>query len=234
MTRDKDRKRIIRTRMMETGEAYTTARQHVLARSARAARPVTPARRRLPDDHETLAGKTDATMVRKTGHPWAEWVRLLDADGAASMTHRDVARMVHEKHGVDGWWAQTVTVGYERLTGQRQRGQRMDGAFEVSKSKTFDVPVEQLFDACVDDRARARWIKGVATKVRTATNAKSMRLQWPDGAIVAFWFQAKGNERSTLALAHTKLTSKAAAEHAKTEWTARLTALARMLTGERR
>ena len=32
MTRDKDRKRIIRTRMGKTGESYTAARAHVLSR----------------------------------------------------------------------------------------------------------------------------------------------------------------------------------------------------------
>jgi hypothetical protein len=32
MTRDKDRKRIIRNRMKSTGESYTTARRHVVAR----------------------------------------------------------------------------------------------------------------------------------------------------------------------------------------------------------
>ena len=32
MTRDKDRKRIIRSRMKKTGESYTAARAHVLAK----------------------------------------------------------------------------------------------------------------------------------------------------------------------------------------------------------
>ena len=33
MTRDKDRKRIVRDRMKKTGESYTAARIHVLAKA---------------------------------------------------------------------------------------------------------------------------------------------------------------------------------------------------------
>jgi hypothetical protein len=234
MTRDKDRKRIIRKRMETTGEAYTTARRHVVARTAKAS--PRPAAERIPSrgvDRGAVAGKSDDTIKRQTGHDWQDWVRLLDGEGAASMPHRDIARLVHEKYGVGDWWSQTVTVGYERLKGLRERGQRMDGAYEVSKSKTFNVPVASLFGAWADDTLRRRWLGGIDTTIRTATPPKSMRLQWPDGTIVAVWFASKGNAKSTVALAHTKLTSKAAMDKAKTDWSARLDALSRLVTSDR-
>jgi len=59
-------------------------------------------------------------------------VRLLDADNAAALPHREIAALVHEKHGVGSWWTQMVTVGYERLKGLRDRGQQRSGAYEVS------------------------------------------------------------------------------------------------------
>ena len=235
MTRDKDRKRIIRNRMKTTGESYTTARSHVVARAAKGSpRPAVTSRRQPSVDHAVIAGMSDDKIQRQTGHTWAEWIRLLDHEGAAMMVHRDIARLVHDKYGVADWWSQTVTVGYERLKGRRERGQRLNGAYEVSKSKTFNVPVGRLFDACADDTARRRWLDGINASVRTATAPKSMRLQWPDGTIVALWFIAKGATKSSLALAHTKLTSATAMEKTKTEWSARLDALARVLAGESR
>ena len=73
---------------------------------------------------------TDAAIAAKTGRTWRQWVDALDADGAASMTHRDIAAMVHAKHHVGDWWAQTVTVGYERVKGLRERGQRRNGTVQ--------------------------------------------------------------------------------------------------------
>jgi hypothetical protein len=235
MTRDKDRKRIIRNRMKATGESYTTARRHVVARATKRSSPPATTTVHAPvRDHAQVAGMSDDKIKRQTGHDWPEWVRLLDAEGAATMAHRDVARIVHDKYGVADWWSQTVTVGYERLKGRRQRGQRMDGAFEVSKSKTFAVPVTTLFDAFADAAQRRRWLPGVDATIRTATSPKSMRLQWPDGTIVALWFTTKGAKKSNVALAHTKLTSRGALEQTRSDWGARLDALGRLLAGDGR
>ena len=150
------------------------------------------------------------------------------------MAHGDVARLVHDKFAVRDWWSQTVTVGYERLKGRRQRGQRMSGAFEASKSKTFNAPAKRLIDAWADDSKRRRWLRDVDATVRTATSPKSMRLQWPDGTIVAVWFTSKGDGKSNVALAHTKLASKAALEKAKADWGTRLDLLAKLLATDSR
>jgi hypothetical protein len=222
MPRDKDRKRIIRRRMKKTGESYTAAREHVLSK-AEEKRPSAP---RV--DHAALAGMGDDKIAAKTGRTWQEWVRVLDSDDAMAMSHRDIAALVHGKHGVDDWWSQTVTVGYERIKGLREKGQRRSGHYEVTKSKTFDVPVSVLFEAWADDDARRRWLDNVETNVRTATAPKSIRLQWPDGTIVAAGFTAKGGSRSMVALAHTKLSDRASSDKAKKYWTARLDALAAM------
>jgi hypothetical protein len=54
---------------------------------------------------------------------------------------------VREKYKIPGWWSQTVAVGYERIKGLRAIGQRMDGSFEASKSRTFAVPLARLYGA---------------------------------------------------------------------------------------
>ena len=224
MTRDKDRKRIIRDRMSKTGESYTTARTQVISRTTKPAPPPAP---RV--DYAQLAGMKDDVVAAKTGRSWREWTGVLDADGAAAMTHRDIAALLHRKHRVADWWAQTVTVGYERIKGLRERGQRRNGDYEASKSKTFNVPVSVLFEAWVDNALRRRWLDGVDTTVRTATAPKSVRLQWPDGTVVVAGFTAKSGSKSSVGLAHTKLRDKGAAEKARKLWTDRLNALAAIL-----
>jgi hypothetical protein len=220
MPRDKDRKRIIRNRMKKTGETYTTARAHVISKP-KLNQP--PARAM---DHAALAGISDDAIAAKTGRTWRQWMRVLDADDAAAMRHRDIAALVHQKHGIGDWWAQTVTVGYERIKGLRDRGQRRDGAYEVGKTRTFSVPVNTLFEAWAENAMRRQWLDTVEVGVRTATRPKSIRLQWPDGTIVVVGFTPKGNAKSAASLVHTKLRDRAAADKAKGYWSDRLDALA--------
>jgi hypothetical protein len=226
MPRDKDRKRIIRNRMKKTGESYTAARANLLSTP----RVKQPAARSV--NHAALAGKSDETIAAKTGRTWHEWVRMLDDEGAAAMPHGKIATLVNEKYAVDGWWAQTVTVGYERIKGLREIGQRRSGEYEASKSRTFSVPVKALFEAWADDATRRRWIGGVDATVRTAKAPKTMRLQWPDGTIVVVGFMPKGAAKSAVAIAHTKLRDKAASAKAKEYWGDRLDALASLLAKE--
>ena len=242
MPQNKDLKRLVRARMKKTGEAYTTARAHLTKKSkAITSRAEAVAARATPSaakatDYAALAGMSDAKIKEKTGCTWERWVHALDRKGAEKMSHREIAAIVNEKYKVDGWWSQTVTVGYERIKGLRARGQRRDGSYEAGKSRTFNVPVTTLFDAWADPAVRRRWLDGEGGKVRTATAPKSMRLDWADGGIIAVGFMAKGKSKSSVALAHTKLPDRETAERLKKYWAERLGALGKVLTekpGER-
>jgi hypothetical protein len=146
------------------------------------------------------------------------------------MSHRDIAALVSKKYKTDNWWAQTVTVGYERIKGLRARGQRRDGTYEATKSRTFDVPVATLFEAWADASVRQRWLDGESVKVRTATAPKSMRLGWSDGSIIAIGFEAKGKSKSSVAVQHTKLPDKETADRLKHYWSDRLDTLGETLS----
>ena len=81
------------------------------------------------------AGMSDGAVKAATGRDWPEWRRILDSEGAAELSHPDIVRLVSRK-GIGSWWCQMVAVGYERLTGKRALGQRCDGAFAASASRT--------------------------------------------------------------------------------------------------
>jgi hypothetical protein len=220
MPRDKDLKRLVRNRMKKTGESYTTARAHIVNKSvAKAPAP----------DYAALAGKSDELVATKTGYTWERWVHTLDELGAATMPHGEIAALVHEKFNVDSWWSQTVTVGYERIKGLRQKGQLRSGLFEISKTRTFSVPVAELFDACADEQLRRRWLTDADPVVRTARRPVSLRLGWGDGTIVVLGFTEKAGEKSAIAIQHTKLPDRATADRLKEYWSGRLDALAELL-----
>jgi len=223
MPANKDFKRLVRGRMQKTGESYTAARSHLLEhKPAAAAAPAVV-------DYAKLAGKSDAILKERTGCTWERWVKALDHKQAHTWPHREIAKYVHEKYKIPGWWAQTVTVGYERIKGLRAIGQRRDGSFEASKSKTFPVPLARLYGAFHDARTRARWLPGVDLTVRTATRDKSLRITWPDRTSVEVGFIRKGADRSQVAVQHGKLADRAAVTRIKQYWAERLSALEEVL-----
>lgn len=275
MTEDRDFKRRVRARMEKTGEAYTTARVRLLARTDEplrvddtesgpqpspkdqvptppslapappappapvlapapvpASAPPPPPPPLLPPDHESLTGVAEGTLQSATGHGWAHWVGLLDAHGARTLPHVDIARHVREAQGVDPWWAQTITVGYERIRGLRAPGQRRDGSWEVGRTRTLPVSVERLFDAFHDASQRHRWLGVEGLTLRSATPGKVVRLVWPDGSVAEAGFASKGGDRSTVSVQHRKLPDGERAGAMKAAWTEALDRLAAWLEAE--
>jgi hypothetical protein len=238
MPQQKDFKRLVRARMKKTGEAYTAARAQLIRKpkpssAPRVARPSVTVSKLVsapdPKEFAAIAGMSDEKLKEKTGCTWKRWVGALDRYGADKMSHTEIARLVNEKYKTDGWWSQTVAVGYERIKGLRTRGQQRNGTFQISKSRTYNVPVAALFDAWTDARARQRWLKESGVRVRKATAHKSIRLGWPDGGIVAVGFFAKGKSKSSVAIEHTKLPDRATGERLKQEWSDRFDALREVL-----
>lgn len=223
MPTHKDFKRLIRGRMQKTGESYTAARAQLLQKR-HDLRLVAYAK---------LAGMSDASVKAKTGCTWERWVRALDRVHAHGWPHRKIVSYVHATYKTPDWWAQMVTVGYERIRGLRAIGQRRDGSFRASRSKTFPVPVSRLFRAFNDARTRRHWLPGVALTIRTAIADKSARVTWKDGTSVEAYFLPKGEAKSQLAVQHVKLPSKEAAAQMRQYWGERLDALVGVLTGSR-
>jgi hypothetical protein len=235
MTAEKDLKRLVRARMKKTGEAYTTALAQIQPKTkSRATRPAAAAIAPTMvqpslKEYAALAGMSDAAIKAKTGCAWDKWVKSLDYHGAARMSHREIAELVSEKYKVPAWWTQTVTVGYERIKGLRARGQRRDGSFEASKSRTFGVPVQVLFNAFADANARKQWLNEPGLTIRTASSPKSIRIGWSDGSIIAIGFMAKGDSKSSVAVQHAKLPDRETAERLKIFWSEKLDALGGVL-----
>src|SRR5574341_1311314 len=152
----------------------------------------------------------DAAVQKATGKTWAQWCALLDRAGARRLPHRQIAVLLRQRHGLGGWWAQMVTVGYEQARGLRVRHQRAAG-YEVSASRTLAVAAGAAFLAWQDARLRGRWLQEPVS-VRKATPPRSLLLDWSGGAgRVAVNFYPKGAGKCQVVVQHGKLSSAAAA-----------------------
>lgn len=169
---------------------------------------------------------SDEAVRAKTGKTWAEWFKILDAAGAKKMTHREIVAVLSKKHGVGPWWQQMVAVTFEQARGLRQKHEKPKG-YEISVSRTIDIPVSKAYKAWTDEKTRSRWLKGLIT-VRKATTNKSLRIVWEDGTNVAVAFYLKGN-KSQIVAQHSKLSDSKAAARMKTFWAKALERLKEIL-----
>ena len=235
MTRARALKQTIRARAAKTGERYTTARRHVL-------RELNP---KIETKAEKITAKptmSDASFVKKTGHDLAYWFAVLDRFGAVEKGHTAAAKHLCQDHKVDGWYAQGITVSYERARGVRAANQRVDGAFEVSASKVVAASAKQLVKAFTDRRERERWIGDANPKLARALAAgladnKSkgivvrldglvrFRYKWDD-TTVQFYMSPKPAGKYIVTVQHMKLANGDAVETYRTQWKTALAALA--------
>lgn len=221
MTRQKTFRRRVRERMAKTGESYTAARRMLIAKGDRPDTTTAPFEPPVAEERVAAA----------TGRGWRARFEALDGWEAASRSHTEIARWLREEHGVDGWYSQSITVGYERARGLRAPGERPDG-FAVSASRTIAVPVERLFEAFADEARRERWLPGAELRVRTATPPRTARYGWEDGSTrVIVGFDDLGEAKSRVALSHERLPDADSAGEMKAWWRERLTALKTQLEG---
>jgi hypothetical protein len=209
MTTQQSFKRRVRARMEKTGESYTAARAQL-----------------LPEPE--WEARISAERVReRTGRTWNQWFSVLDGWGAAEREHPEIASWLIAEQGVPGWWAQGITVEYEKARGLRPQGGGRDGTLNVSASKTVAVPVERLYEAFTDLEP---WAPGAPLRERTATPGRGARYDWGDGSTrVIVGFTAKGEAKSTVALSHERLPDGESADSMRSYWRERLEVLKRLL-----
>jgi uncharacterized protein YndB with AHSA1/START domain len=224
MTTEKARKRAVRTRMAKTGERYAAARRHIVADDP----PASPAAATALPPRVADPGMTDTAIATGSGEGWDHWFRLLDGWGAAERSHTDIARYLRQAHGVDGWWAQAVTVGYERARGLRARHQTSRG-FEVSVSKTIPAPRDEVWTAVLEPRRRRRWLEpgDLGSRRRAGPVGRSATFDRPsDGTRVAIAIDARADGRSTVTVTHEGLAGAEDVEGRRVAWRERLERLA--------
>ena len=214
MTRNESFKRRIRERMASTGERYGAARRVLIeqaaARSGRA----------WVSDPE----HTDDVIRERTGRGWDQWRDVIDAWPGHADGHTAVARWLREEQDVDGWWAQAVTIGWERITGRRLPGQMADGTFTANRSATITTDPEALREMLLDGDDRDVLLAGLEPELRSRPSSKTLRIGLRSG-VAEISIAPRDDDRVTITVAHTKLSSPDEVAHWKGFWGAWLEAL---------
>lgn len=198
MTTNESFKKRVRARMAKTGEKYGAARRVLLEQGAARAGD------RDPRAWVSDPGHPDERVRERTGRSWDEWRELIDASPVAGDGHGAVATWLQQEHDVDGWWAQAVTVGWERITGRRLPHQMADGTFTANRTATIATDPAALRELLLDEAARADLFPGMATELRSRPTSRTVRLELPDG-VAEIAMDPRDDGRVTVSVAHAKL-----------------------------
>jgi hypothetical protein len=198
MTRQATFKRRIRARMAKTGERYNAARRALIE-----AAPSSPNGTRTWVAAPEMG---DDAVRAATGRDWNAWCDLIEASPVAEDDHAAIAAHLVTDHGVDGWWAQSVTVGFERITGRRLPYQQPDGSFTANRSATVTVDVNELRAMLLDAAGRDDLFPGAATELRSKPTAKSVRIGL-DVGVAQISLLERADGRAKVTIQHHKLPS---------------------------
>jgi hypothetical protein len=232
MTTQKTFKRRIRGRMAKTGESYTTARRQLLEKAPTpdaATTATDPAETQAPAVDPAVMLTSDEAMIRATGRDHAAWFGILDAWGGTAHGHTAIAAWLIAEQQVAAWWAQTITVAYERARGMRAAHQ-VAGKFQVSVNRTLPARHDRVLAAFTDPALRERWLPGVTMTQRRTTAERTARFDWPEPpSRVVVYLDVKGPAKSTVSVMHDRLPDAAAGARMKAWWREQLGALGAML-----
>ena len=150
----------------------------------------------MPADERKLSGISDEAVAAATGRTWDEWAAFLDRLGAAEMTHKEIVALTAGPGGLsNGWWQQSVTVGYEQARGLRVVGQTSGADFQIGVQKTLPVPPDAAWALLTEGPGRDVWLgrvesldfvkgrkyrtdEGHEGEIRSCVPGERLRLTW--------------------------------------------------------
>lgn len=183
---------------------------------------------------------SDEAVRKRTGKSWSQWFGILDRWGAAKKGHRKAARYLGDRHGLEPWWAQAVTVRYERDRAGRPLHQRASGAYEITVSRVIAAPTRRVFECLVEPTDLSKWFaRGSSVEARVGglyrnrdgdrgeflaiRKPKLLRFTWENprhapGTVVEIALAARGRGKVTAALTHRRLRTQRDAAKMKEAW----------------
>ncbi|HEY8108672.1 MAG TPA: DUF4287 domain-containing protein [Patescibacteria group bacterium] len=185
---------------------------------------------------------SDEAVEKATGKRPKQWFALIDKAGGAELAHKEIARYLYDEQGVAGWWAQMITVEYERSRGKREVGETADVGFEVGVHKTVEISKAAAWKAVTSTNWMSRWLyatprlvegrpfnnEKVAGEVRVVQPGEKIRLAWkPTGwersSTVQILVQTAPSGKTRLAFHHEKLADAKMRERMRAHWKAAAT-----------
>lgn len=159
----------------------------------------------MSQEAELALGRISSESLRgATGQGWEEWLEVLDAAGAADLSHTEIVAYLEreDRESTSGWWRQSIAVGYEQARGKRALGETRDRGFQVGVQRSVAATAAEAWEliisrpdlwlgegACVTFTEGERYqvspangAPGAGGEIRVVKPGDRLRLTWqPEG-----------------------------------------------------
>ena len=205
----------------------------------------------MPGDVRKFSGVSSEAVLAATGRGWDEWVEFLDGLGAAEMSHKEIVALAAGPGGLaNGWWQQSVAVGYEQARGLRVVGQTSGADFQIGVQKTLPVPWGVVWGLLTEGEGRDCWLgrtgpleflkgetyetaEGYRGEIRSCAPGERVRLTWDHPALAQTStlqiYLAPSGERTSVRFHQERLSSLEERELMREHWRGVLADLARLV-----
>jgi hypothetical protein len=147
----------------------------------------------------------------------------LDSLGAEQKSHQEIVALAAD-YGAPSWWRQMITVANEQHIGRRVPGQRGDGSFSVSASRTLSGSLDDSLARWVEVVGSPDELSGVVIESGPDTTTTQKWRYWrctlADGSRVAVNISLKTPDKSVVSVQHEQLESEDLGEHWRSYWKA--------------
>lgn len=171
---------------------------------------------------ETKRSLKDEAVEKATGKSWGKWFAILNQEKAARLEHKEIVKLLSDKYEVDGWWAQSITVEYERHLGKRKVGQVKDGTFQTAVSKTLPGNLDQVFKIWLSKVRDVKEFNSIPLAgkpvISKSEKWRYWRVELQDGSKVTITVGTKTADKSILTFSTEKLKDQDAIEQWRTYW----------------
>ena len=150
----------------------------------------------MADKEQRYSGVSAEAVAKATGRDWDAWLEFLDGLGAREMSHKEIVALVAGPGELsNGWWQQSVAVGYEQARELRVVGQTSGADYQIGVQKTLPIPAAEAWRLMAEGPWRDAWLgttdalelrkgaqyrtaEGRWGEVRSAVPGERLRLTW--------------------------------------------------------
>ena len=156
---------------------------------------------------------SDQDLLNESGRNWNQWFTEMENKNFSELNVLDISAKLVEDYSVDEACARIVALSYCQHIGKCDISDTTS-VFEVSVSKTFDYPIEDVFGRASD------WFESESrTKLQNVVNKKRLNCKWlSDNSTIDVKFQQKGRSKTKMVVQHDNLDSKTDADIMRNFW----------------
>lgn len=101
---------------------------------------------------------SESAVKQATNKTWNEWHQTLSKENASNMSHKEIVSLLRNRHKISHWWAQTITVDYEKLIKRRLIGQTVSTGFQVGVQTTLNLPLKEAWNFLMSSTGIITWL----------------------------------------------------------------------------